>query len=212
MPIPDYFQEINEFSSPNGHPSQADFLAEGLATPDPTTGHLVWNVAGQAMVQEIVSTRFELSIAYYRLIRELEARLPDPHVARQLISRGYYAMFTAARSVSLSACKRDWGMGRGNHGTLPQQLDALTTGDSWHPNFHNTLLAWHPLRNCADYNLLTQLIYTGRYAGRYPNGVRSTAFNDLELAALVICDTVEEYLNQSQRFITSRGYHLAFII
>lgn len=212
MPIPDYFQDINEFGNLHDHPYQDDFIAEGLIVTDPSTGQLVWNMAGQSMIQEIILTRFELSIAYYRLIRELETKLPDPHVARHLISRGYYAMFSAARSVSLSVCQHDWGMGRGNHGTLPQQLDMLTAGDSWHPNFHNTLLAWHPLRNCADYNLLTRLIYTGRYAGYYPSGVRSTAFNDLELAALVICDTVEEYLSQSLRFINLRGYHLAIII
>ncbi len=81
----------------------------------------------------------------------------------------YYAMFNAGRAVSLTLSDRDWGMGRGNHGNLPTHLRTLTGGDSWHPNFHQVLVKWRALRNCADYNLLAVLIYSGRYAGRRPH-------------------------------------------
>ena len=39
MSIPTYFQEFNNFGRPNGHPNEADFIAEGLTEIDPATGH-----------------------------------------------------------------------------------------------------------------------------------------------------------------------------
>ena len=113
MSIPDYFQEISDFRSPLGHPKQADFVAEGLTETDPATGELRWNAAGQDVILEIISTRFSLAVASYEFIRDLETRLPDPYLARQVVSRGYYGMFSAGRAVSLTLCGRDWGMGSG---------------------------------------------------------------------------------------------------
>jgi len=133
MSIPDYFQQFNNFNTPNAHPHQADFVAEGLTTIDPATGHLIWNAAGRAVINEIISTRFELAVQLYDFIRYLEAGLSDPQIARQVVARGYYAMFSAGRALSLTLCGRDWGMGSGNHGNLPTHLEIHTRGDSWYP-------------------------------------------------------------------------------
>jgi hypothetical protein len=159
------------------------------------------------VINEIISTRFEIAVELYELVRKLELMLPDSQIARQLVARGYYAMFSAGRALSLTLSKRDWGMGRGNHGNLPTHLEIHTRGDSWHPYFQTNLIEWHRLRNCADYNLLTILLYSGRYAGRRPPKV-SPDYDNLDEAAQHIGDFVEEYLRQSQRLITSRGVHL----
>lgn len=207
MSIPDYFQEINHFGNPNGHPKQADLIAEGLTEIDPTTGHLIWNAAGRAVRDEIISTRFALAVGLYDFMLEIEGKLPNPDVARQLVARGYYAMFNAGRALSLTLCARDWGMGRGNHGNLPTHLKIHTRGDSWYPNFHNYLKDWRSLRNCADYNLLTVLVYSGRYVGRRPPKV-GLPLASLDDAASDISDVVEQYLHQCQRLIRSKGVHL----
>ena len=114
MAIPNYIQEISDFRTPNGHPSERDFVAEGLTERDLTTGDLIWNAAGQAVINDIISTRFELAVELYELIRELEPKLPHSQIARQLVARGYYSMFWAGRAVSLTLCARDWGMGSGS--------------------------------------------------------------------------------------------------
>lgn len=207
MAIPDYFQQFNDFNSPNGHPHQADFVAEGLTAIEPTTGDLIWNAAGQAVINEIISTRFSIAVGLYRFICTLEGGLADPDVARQVVARGYYAMFSAGRALSLTLCGRDWGMGSGNHGNLPTHLNIHTRGDSWYPNFHHYLKDWRPLRNCADYDLFTVLEYSGRHAGRRPPRV-TLHYASLDEAAVEIGDTVEEYLRQSQRLITLKGVHL----
>lgn len=62
MAIPDYLQEINSFGSPHGHPNQADFVALGLTEIEPTSGKLIWNAAGRAVIHEIISTRFERAV------------------------------------------------------------------------------------------------------------------------------------------------------
>jgi hypothetical protein len=98
-------------------------------------------------------------------------------------------------------------MGRGNHGNLPTHLEIQTRGDSWHSNFDEFLTKWRPLRNCADYNLLTILLYSGRHAGRRPPRVLLN-YDNLNEAASDIGVLVEEYLRQSQRLITSKGVHL----
>lgn len=198
MAIPDYFQEISDFRSPNGHPNQADFMAEGLTTIDSATGDLIWNVAGQTLINELISSRFEMAVELYEFIRKLEAMLPDPQIARQLVARGYYAMFWAGRALSLVLCGRDWGMGRGNHGNLPTHLAIHTRTDSWSPYFDEFLTKWRSLRNCADYNLLRLLVYSGRHAGRRPPRVPSD-YNNIDQAASEIGNLVEEYLRESQR-------------
>lgn len=101
MAIPDYFQEINHFDSPLGHPNEADFMAEGLTEIDPTTGHLIWNAAGQAVILDMISTRFELAVQLYHFIRELEPKLSDPQTARQLVARGYAARKRDVRCFGL---------------------------------------------------------------------------------------------------------------
>lgn len=207
MSIPDYFQEISDFRTPHAHTRSADFVAEGLTATDPATGHLMWNAAGQAVINEMISTRFELAIQLYDVIGYLEARLSDPQIARQMVARGYYAMFSAGRALSLTLCRRDWGMGAGNHGNLPTHLEIHTRGDSWHPKFQRYLKDWRALRNCADYNLFTVLEYSGRYAGRRPRRVKSD-YDTLNEAAFEVSDLALEYLKQSQRLITSRGVHL----
>ena len=211
MTIPDYFQEINDFRRPLGHPNQADFVAEGLTETDPATGGLKWNAAGQDVINQIISSRFKLALAYYEFIRELEPRSSDPHIARQLISRGYYAMFSAGRALSITLCGRDWGMGRGNHANLPTHLEINTRADPWYPRFDRYLAQWRALRNCADYDLLTVLVYSGRYAGRRPPRVGSD-YDSLDEAAIAICNLVEEYLQESQRLIISKGVHLVHTI
>lgn len=207
MSIPDYFQEINDFRTPHAHARSADFVAEGLTVIDPATGDLIWNAAGQALINEMISTRFSLAVGLYKFIRTLESGLADPDIARQMVARGYYAMFWAGRALSLTLCRRDWGMGAGNHGNLPTHLARHTRGDSWHPYFHQYLTEWRALRNCADYNLLMALLYSGRYAGRRPRRV-GRRFISLDHAAGYIRHDVEMYLRQSQRLITSRGVHL----
>ncbi len=89
MAIPDYLQETNNFGSPHGHPKQVDFVALGLTEIDPTTGQLIWNAAGRAVIHEIISTRFERAVDLYHFIRRLEPTLPDEESARQLVARGY---------------------------------------------------------------------------------------------------------------------------
>ncbi|MGB0388312.1 MAG: hypothetical protein ACPGWR_26130 [Ardenticatenaceae bacterium] len=210
MPIPTYFQEINRFGSPNGHPNVADFIAEGLTEIDAATGHPIWNAAGQAATLEMISTRFSLAVELYHFIRDLESKLSGPQTTRQIVARGYYAMFWAGRALSLTLCDRDWGMGSGNHGNLPTHLDIHTTGDSWHPNFHRSLKKWRSLRNCADYNLFPILVYSGRYAGRRPRGVGSD-YDSLNDAAFDVGNSVEKYLRESQRLITARGVSLVSI-
>ena len=207
MSIPDYFQEISDFRRPLGHANQADFVAEGLTETDPATGELRWNAAGQDVILEIISRRFELALAYYEFIRELEPRSSDPHIARQLVSRGYYAMFSAGRALSLTLCGRDWGMGRGNHANLPTHLEIHTRADSWYPDFHRYLSQWRALRNCADYDLFTVLVYSGRYPGRRPPRV-GLDYDSLDDAAIVIGNIVEQYLQESQRLIRSKGVYL----
>ncbi|MGB0383706.1 MAG: hypothetical protein ACPGWR_02695 [Ardenticatenaceae bacterium] len=207
MSIPDYFQEFNDFRSPNGHPQQADFMAEGLTAIDSATGDPIWNAAGQTVINKIISTRFSLAVGLYRVIRLLESGLADPDVARQVVARGYYAMFSAGRALSLALCGRDWGMGSGNHGNLPTHLKIHTIGDSWYPGFHRYLKDWRALRNCADYDLFTVLEYSGRYAGRRPPRV-TLHYASLEEAAFEVGDNVEKYLRQSQRLITLKGVHL----
>lgn len=207
MAIPDYLQEINNFGSPHRHPNQADFVAEGLALIDPSSGNHIWNPAGRAVIHEIVSTRFSRAVDLYHFIRRLETTLPDAESTRQLVARGYYAMFSAGRAVSLTLCDRDWGMGSGNHGNLPTHLEIHTSADSWYPHFHRYLADWRSLRNCADYNLLAVLVYSGRYAGRRPPRVR-LAYANLNHAARNVGNTVERYLRESQRLILSRGVHL----
>ncbi len=98
-------------------------------------------------------------------------------------------------------------MGSGNHGNLPTHLKRHTIGDSWSPRFQRRLMKWRALRNCADYNLFTVLVYSGRHAGRRPKRVEPHYAN-LNEAAEYIGDEVEEYLQQSQRLIISRGVHL----
>jgi hypothetical protein len=159
------------------------------------------------VINEIISTRFALAVGLYHFMREIEGKLANPDVARQLVARGYYAMFNAGRALSLTLCARDWGMGRGNHGNLPTHLEIHTRGDSWYPNFHNYLVDWRSLRNCADYNLLTVLVYSGRYAGRRPPRVTLFYANTGE-AARDVGNTVQKYLQESQRLIISRGVHL----
>jgi hypothetical protein len=207
MSIPTYFQEINNFGSPYGHPKQADFIAEGLTEIDPATGHLIWNAAGRAVISEIISSRFEQAVELYNFILDLEPKLPDPQTTRQLVARAYYAMFSAGRALSLTLCDRDWGMGKGNHGNLPTHLKIHTRGDSWYPRFHRNLKKWRSLRNCADYNMFPVLIYSGRYAFRRPHriGADYDHFND---AAFDVINSVERYLRESQRLITARGVHL----
>lgn len=207
MAIPDYFQEISDFRSPNGHPKQADFVAEGLTEIDPATGNLIWNAAGLAVINEIIATRFEIAVELYQLVRKLESMLPDSQIARQLVARGYYAMISAGRALSLTLCKKDWGMGRGNHGNLPTHLEIHTRTDSWYPKFNRFLTDWRSLRNCADYNLLTLLLYSGRYAGRRPPKV-GFEYNNLDDAARDVGDKVEQYLQECQRLIILRGVHL----
>ncbi|MGB0383708.1 MAG: hypothetical protein ACPGWR_02705 [Ardenticatenaceae bacterium] len=207
MSIPDYFQEIYDFRSPNGHPHEADFIAEGLTEIDPATGDPIWNAAGQAVINEIISSRFEQAVQLYDFIRYLEPGLSDPQIARQAVARGYYAMFSAGRALSLALCGRDWGMGSGNHGNLPTHLDIHTRGDSWYPNFHHYLKDWRALRNCADYDLFTLLEYSGRYAGRRPPRV-TLHYASLDDAATYIGRIVEEYLRETQRLITLKGVHL----
>jgi hypothetical protein len=207
MTIPDYLQEISDFRSPNGHPNEADFVAEGLTTTDPATGDLIWNVAGQTLINELISSRFSRALDLYDFILDIESKLPNPEIARQLVAGGYYAMFWAGRAVSLTLCSRDWGMGRGNHGNLPTHLKINTLSDSWFPKFHTTLVEWRALRNCADYNLFTVLVYSGRHAGSRPPKVVSSYIN-LDKAARDVGNTVEAYLQQSQRLITSRGVYL----
>ncbi len=92
MTIPDYFQELNDFSNPNGHPNQADFMAEGLTTIEATTGNLIWNAAGRAVMQEMISTRFSLAVGLYNFIRYIEPGSADPDIARQVVARGYHAI------------------------------------------------------------------------------------------------------------------------
>ncbi len=207
MSIPTYFQEINNFSSPNGHPKEADFIAEGLTEIDPATRRLIWNAAGRAVISEIINSRFEQAVELYEFIRELESKWPDPQTTRQLIARGYYAMFWAGRALSLTLCDRDWGMGSGNHGNLPTHLKIHTRGDSWHPYFHEYLTKWRALRNCADYNMFPVLVYSGRYAFRRPHrvGPSYAHFND---AAFDVTSSVADYLRESQRLITARGVYL----
>jgi hypothetical protein len=98
-------------------------------------------------------------------------------------------------------------MGPGNHGNLPTHLAIHTTGDSWFPYFHRYLVKWRPLRNCADYNLFTVLVCSGRHAGRRPKRVH-LHYVSLDDAATHIGRIVEKYLRESQRLITSRGVHL----
>lgn len=207
MAIPDYFQEINDFSSPDGHPYQADLIAEGLTETEPATGRLIWNAAGQSVINEIISTRFEQAIELYEVLQYLELALPNPQIARQMVARGYYAMFSAGRALSLTLCARDWGMGWGNHGNLATHLEIHTIMDSWHPYFHQYLIEWRALRNCADYNLFTVLVYSGRHAGRRPKKVQPHYAN-LNDAAMYISNRVETYLRESQRLIQSKGVHL----
>ncbi|MGB0386825.1 MAG: hypothetical protein ACPGWR_18585 [Ardenticatenaceae bacterium] len=207
MAIPDYFQEISDFGSPNGHPNEADFIAEGLTEIDPASGNLIWNAAGRAVINEIIALRFSQAVELYEVIQYLELGLPNPQLARQMVARGYYAMFSAGRAVSLTLCARDWGMGSGNHGNLPTHLRRLTTGDSWSPNFYEYLIMWRSLRNCADYNLLPVLVYSGRHAGRRPRRV-APHYSSLDEAVAHIRNRVERYLGESQRLITSRGVHL----
>ncbi len=207
MSIPDYFQEINDFRTPNAHARSADFVAEGLTAIDATTSHLIWNAAGQAVINEMISTRFSLAVGLYNFIRTLESGLADPDIARQVVARGYYAIFWAGRALSLTLCGRDWGMGSGNHGNLPDHLEIHTRADPWYPKFHGYLKDWRALRNCADYNLFTVLEYSGRHAGRRPRRVGSD-YDTLDQAALKIGNAVEKYLQESQRLITRRGGHL----
>ena len=207
MSIPDYFQEINDFRTPNAHAREADFVAEGLTVIDRATGHLIWNTAGQALINEIISTRFSLAVGLYNFIRYIESGLADPDIARQVVARGYYAMFWAGRALSLTLCSRDWGMGAGNHGNLPTHLEIHTRSDSWYPRFQRHLTEWRALRNCADYNLLTVLEYSGRHAGRRPKRV-ALHYANLNDAAEYVGNDVEEYLRQSQRLIISKGVHL----
>lgn len=213
MSIPTYFQEINNFRSPNGHSREADFIAEGLTKIDPATGRLIWNPAGRAVISEIVSRRFEQSVELYEFIRELESKLPDPQITRQLIARGYYAMFWAGRALSLTLCDRDWGMGKGNHGNLPTHLEIHTRGDSWYPRFHRNLKKWRALRNCADYNMFPVLLYTGPYAFTRPHRV-GVHYDDFDEAVFDVATSVKKYLQESQRLImssskmTGRGVHL----
>ena len=102
MHIPDYIQEISDFRSPNGHPNQADFVAEGLTTIDPASGHLTWNAAGQTLINDLISIRFERALELYDLMRDLQSKPPNPETSRQLVARGYYAMFWAGRALSLT--------------------------------------------------------------------------------------------------------------
>ena len=150
MHIPDYIQEIRDFRSPNGHPIQADFVAEGLTTIDPASGHLTWNTAGHTLINNLISIRFERALELYDLMRDLESKPPNPETTRQRVARGYYAMFWAGRALSLTLCRRDWGMGPGNHGNLPTHLKIHTRSESWFPHFHEFLGEWRALRNCAD--------------------------------------------------------------
>lgn len=159
------------------------------------------------MINEIISTRFELAVELYELVRELEPKLPHSQIGRQLVARRYYAMFSAGRALSLTLCARDWGMGSGNHGNLPTHLKRHTTGDSWYPQYHELLMTWRALRNSADYNLLTVLEYSGRHAGRRPRRV-GPHYASLNNAAEYVANKTEEYLRQSQRLIISRGVHL----
>ncbi|MGB0388013.1 MAG: hypothetical protein ACPGWR_24625, partial [Ardenticatenaceae bacterium] len=181
--------------------------AEGLTTIAPATTHPTWNAAGQTLINQLISSRFEMAVELYEFIRKLEPMLPDPQIARQLVARGYYAMFWAGRALSLTLCGRDWGMGSGNHGNLPTHLAIHTISDSWSPKFNSFLTKWRSLRNCADYNLLTLLVYSGRHAGRRPPRVPSDYAN-LDDAASEIGDFVEKYLRESQRLITTRGVYL----
>ena len=207
MSIPDYIQEISDFRSPNGHRNEADFVAEGLTTLDAATGDLIWNAAGQTLMNELISSRFYRALDLYDFMRDLESKLPNPEIARQLVARGYYAMFWAGRALSLTLCRRDWGMGSGNHGNLPTHLEIHTSSESWFPHFHRFLNEWRPLRNCADYNLFMHLLYSGRYAGRRPPKVISS-YTKLEQAADRIGDIVEAYLQESEKLIISKGVHL----
>ena len=207
MSIPDYFQEIHDFRSPHGHINQPDFVAEGLTEIAPASGNLVWNASGLAVINQIISARFEVAIELYDLMGKLAPMLPDSQIARQLVARGYYAMFWAGRALSLTLCRRDWGMGRGNHGNLPTHLSIHTRTDRWYPYFDEFLTKWRSFRNCADYNQLTVLVYSGRYAGRRPRRVPSD-YDNLDEAAAEIGNFVEEYLHQSQRLISRRGVHL----
>ncbi|MGB0388955.1 MAG: hypothetical protein ACPGWR_29385 [Ardenticatenaceae bacterium] len=207
MAIPDYIQEISDFRSPNGHPNQADLVAEGLTTSDPASGDLIWNAAGERLINDLISSRFSRALELYDFIRDLEPKLPNPEIARQLVARGYYAMFWAGRAVSLTLCRKDWGMGSGNHGNLPTHLKIHTLTDSWYPNFHELLTEWRSLRNCADYNLFMVLLYSGTHAGRRPPRV-GVDYDHLDEAAKEVCKIVEVYLKESQRLIISKGVHL----
>lgn len=207
MAIPDYIQEISDFRSPNGHPNQADFVAEGFTTIHPASRKLIWNTAGQTLINDLISSRFSRALDLYDFMLDLESKLPNSEITRQLVARGYYAMFWAGRALSLTLCRRDWGMGSGNHGNLPTHLEIHTSSESWFPNFHKFLEEWRALRNCADYNQFMLLLYSGRHAGRRPPKVVSSYIN-LKEAADEIGDIVEAYLQQSQRLITSKGVHL----
>ena len=98
-------------------------------------------------------------------------------------------------------------MGPGNHGNLPTHLKIHTRSESWSPHFHEFLGEWRALRNCADYNLFTVLVYSGRHAGRRPPRIPSD-YDNIDQAASEIGDLVEEYLRESQRLIARRGVYL----
>lgn len=104
------------------------------------------------IVEDLVRARFDLANRLFTFIRNLD---PTEEVdARQIVSRGYYAMFHASRSCCLAVDRNDiTGFSNQCHAKLPDKMHQLDPTPNLSPSLRDTLRAWRALRNTADYDI-----------------------------------------------------------
>src|SRR5690242_156233 len=90
-------------------------VGEGIVQMGPTpTSCSVDDQRLEAIITELVKDRFELANQLLRYIRDLDPT--DPVAARQIVSRGYYAMYHASRACLLADEQNDLvGFGPRSH-------------------------------------------------------------------------------------------------
>lgn len=93
------------------------------------------------LINRLVSDRFAKARAYLTFAQALDVHLTEnqPHI----ISRGYYAMYHAARALILHVRRNDVD----NHNRLPTFLGQVLGTD-----YENLLVQWRRRRNMIDYS------------------------------------------------------------
>jgi hypothetical protein len=149
-----------------------------------------------ALVSDLAAARFSLAKELLVFIRKLNPT--DLVEARQMVSRGYYAMYHASRACLLADSHDDTvGFSGKSHDQLPNKMGKIDDDPTVAPAFGDTLKLWRGLRNAADYDIY---ILT--------SGI--TVDRDVLRHAGLAAPTVDAYLRKCATVLQNRGLHVTF--